>query len=372
MKKALFVCPYYPPHLGGQEQYVKHIAGGLKEKFNWDVTVVTTSASAKKETKSTEDGLIVYRLPVAFTFSNTPINPLWYFNLKKIINTEKPDVINAHAPVPFLADLTAFVANPKKLVVTYHDGTMIKAESLFNIPIYLYEKYLLGLTLKKAKLVICCSDFVRKDFLGKFTKKSITINPGVESVGKIYKGKNGRRIVFVASITRAQKHKGLGLLLEAVAEIKKTISDIQLIVIGNGDAMRDYKKQAKELRIFKNVSFKGALYGNKLKKMVRKSDCFVLPTSKESFGMVVIEAMAQGTPPVASNVGGIPGIIANGVDGKLVPNGNLEKLVSSIKEVLENPEEAEVMGKKGIEKIKNNYLWDKQVKLTNSAFQKLI
>lgn len=371
-KKILFVCPYFPPHIGGLEKYVYNIAVGLQKKYNWEVIVVTTDRTIKQIDKKIQDGIKIYWLPVTFTFSNTPVNPLWYFHLKRIIEEEQPDLINAHAPVPFLPDLAALASDRKKLIFTYHGGSMVKKNSLFNIPIFIYEHFFLKFTLAKAGLIICSSDFIRNGFLKKYSHKSITINPGVDKLGKFNKIKSHTKVMFIAGLTRAEKYKGLTFLMRALAIVKKNIKNVRLTVVGEGDAVPMYKKLARNLRIEKRVVFTGALFGEKLKQVFRQSDVLVLPSSKESFGMVLIEAMAQGTPVIGTKVGGMPDIISDGHDGFLVRPENIKELSESIVKILQDRRLAESMGKNGLRKVKANYLWAKQVKATHTIFKKII
>ena len=103
--KILFVTPFYYPSIGGVQNYVKNIAEGLQKKYKYESVIVTTSEDKKyKEEKI--NGLKVYRLPYWFKISNTPINLMWYFQIKNIIEKEKPDLINAHSPPPSLVSCT--------------------------------------------------------------------------------------------------------------------------------------------------------------------------------------------------------------------------------------------------------------------------
>ena len=112
--------------------------------------------------------------------SKTPINPLWYLTLKSIIRAEKPDIINSHQPVPFIGDLAAFLTRNIPFVLTYHSGTMRKNKFLLDIIVFLYEKFILPYTARKATKIICASNFVRNTILQKYVFKSTVIHPGVD------------------------------------------------------------------------------------------------------------------------------------------------------------------------------------------------
>lgn len=372
-KKIMFVCPYFSPHIGGSEEYVYKIARGLLEKYGCDVSVVTTNQNKRKLQKETLGGIKIYRLPVLFTFSNTPINPLWYFHIKKIVKEEQPVIINAHAPVPFMADVAALASNKITYVLTYHSGSMLKKNSIFNFPIFIYERVFLKYILRRAEFIICTSDYIRGVFLKNYKHKSLTINPGVDAVRNLIKKTSETKIVlFVASLAKSQRYKGLEYLLKAFVKVRRQIKDVRLAVVGEGDAISDYKKIAKELGIARNVVFTGALYGKKLDKMFKAANVFVLPSLNEGFGKVLIEAMAHGTPVIGTKVGGIPDIITHGKEGFLVPPGDTAQLAKSIIRILENNSLASSLGKAGLEKVKANYLWSKQVDATNEIFEKLL
>ena len=178
--KILFVTPHFPPSLGGVENYVFNVALGLKQIPNTEVVVVTSNAHGTKEICKDYFGLKVYYLPVMLRVSNTPINPLWYFSLQRIIREEKPDIINSQQPVMFIGDLAAFVAGKIPFVLTYHAGTMKKNKFPIDILIYLYEKFVLPHTAQKATKIICASNIVKNTILKKYASKCTVIHPGVD------------------------------------------------------------------------------------------------------------------------------------------------------------------------------------------------
>src|SRR5205823_3584735 len=188
----------------------------------FEVVVVTSNANEKKQIIEDYCGIKVYRLPIMLRISNTPINPFWYGALKSIIRTEKPDIINSHQPVPFIGDLTAFLAGNIPFVLTYHSGTMQKNKLLLDSITFLYEKLILPHTAKKATRIICASNFVRNTILKKYAFKSTVIHPGVDI--SLFKPnptteKKGNLILFICSSKNMQRLKGLYYLLEALESL---------------------------------------------------------------------------------------------------------------------------------------------------------
>src|SRR5258706_8385452 len=105
--KLLVVTPYFYPKIGGLENYAYNFCIGLKKRYKWDIVVITSNHKNKKDIVEKINGLKIYRLAPMFKLSNTPVNPFWYLKIKKILKSEKPNFINAHTPVPFIADMAA-------------------------------------------------------------------------------------------------------------------------------------------------------------------------------------------------------------------------------------------------------------------------
>jgi len=365
--KIMFVAPYFYPKAGGLENYVYNIARELAKK---DKIIVITSG--KEYIEEEFENIKVYRLPTMFYLSHTPVNPFWLFKLKKLIKKENPDVINAHLPVPFIADLITFLS-PEKTIITYHND-LIK-NGWLNYVCKLYYSLIGNRTLGKAKKIIATSDhYVNESpYLKKFKDKISIISPGVDlekyntNVEKGYFNSEKKKILFVGQLDKSHAHKGLEYLLEAVKLLKE--KNVHLFVIGNGDNIDNYKKKVSELEL-DNVTFLGFVSHEDLPKPFRDADVFVLPTynSAEGFGMVLAEANACGTPVVGSNIGGIPVVIDEKYNGLLVPPRDSEKLAEAIQLILNDEKLAKRLGENGVKKAQEKWDWKNLAKKTREVF----
>src|SRR5579862_4539798 len=126
--KVLIATPYFWPQVGGMENYAQGLARGLSEA-GCEVVVVCGDRAVRRPTLDEVDGYPVWRLPIWRVVSNTPVNLAWWRQLRRIIRTERPDVINAHTPVPFMVDMVTWAAGRLPVVVTYHAATLIKPGS---------------------------------------------------------------------------------------------------------------------------------------------------------------------------------------------------------------------------------------------------
>ncbi|HSW81071.1 MAG TPA: glycosyltransferase [Candidatus Saccharimonas sp.] len=340
--RLLIAAPYYKPLVGGVERYAEYMARGALSA-GYDVSVVT-SADVKTHQVSDEDGIRVHRLPTQFKIMNTPVNVAWYWQIKKIIHAEDPGIVNAHAPVPGLPDIAIFAARGRKRIVTYHSGTMKKRAFIADELIGLYEKLLLPRMLRAADRIVCSSTFVRDGFLQKYAAKSTVITPGVDlqAFPKRTKAPNTRRILFVGNFRSGIK--GLEFLQRAVA----MIPGVELHVVGEGEPVPD-----------DHTVYYGALRGADLLDEFHKADILVLPSvcATESFGMVLVEAMACGVPVIGSNVGGIPTVITDGETGLLVTPADAEALAIAIVDLLDNPQKAAKLATNAYQKVTQIFTW---------------
>ena len=180
-------------------------------------------------------------------------------------------------------------------------------------------------------------------------------------------------VLFVGRIEKTSTWKGIEYLLRAIRIVKEKYPDVVLDIIGPGDAIEMYKTRAKELGIEKQVKFSGGLTGKPLIKRYQEAAMLVLPstTNAESFGMVLLEANACGTPVIGSNIGGISQVIEDGKTGLLVDPRNEKKLAAAISSLLAAPVKALTMGKAGRAKAEKEYQWTRQVELYNTLFEKI-
>jgi len=133
------------------------------------------------------------------------------------------------------------------------------------------------------------------------------------------------RLLYVG---RLSPEKGIPVLLRAVT---KLACDYELRIVGSGPQQGELELLAADLGIGDKVQFCGSRpWGEVLSTVMRSSDILVLPSYTEGLGLVLLEAMSQGVPVVASNVGGIPEIVNHGVSGLLFPVGDADALARAI------------------------------------------
>jgi len=170
-------------------------------------------------------------------------------------------------------------------------------------------------------------------------------------------GLEGKMVVlFVGNL---QPFKRLDLLIEAVAGIEDP--SIILLVVGGGYGEPEYRAQTRRLGVEDRVIFAGpkSPYGD-LPDHYRLGDVLVLPsTYSESFGLVVLEAMASGIPPVVSSLPGPSSLVQDGEDGLVVSAGDVVDLKRKILLLAGNAGNRKRMGDRAREKVVERYGWDR-------------
>lgn len=370
-KTLLLVTPYFPPHPGGLEKYAEAIALRLVKNFGWRVVVVTSSDEGR-DSQELQNGLIVYRLKSMVKISNTPFSPAWIWKIRRIIRKEKPDVINAHAPVPGMADVAALVAGKVPFVSTYHSGTMKKGFVVIDVALGWYESLMLPRVFAKASRLISSSEFLRTGFLKKYQDKITTISPGVD-VRFFVPGKSPTKqhILFVGDHSKAARYKGLDYLLDAVAILKKKVPEVTLTVVGPSDDLDFYRAKCDQLEITASVKFLGRM-GEERVKEFQKARVFALPTSNDNFPMVIAEALSCGVPVVSTPIGNIPLMVEDSKTGFLVPTKNSEALADALLKILTDKKLHDEFGHTGREKATAELSWNSRVAATDALFNKLL
>lgn len=361
-RTVAIVTPYYPPKIGGVEQYTARLAAAVAADAGMRAVVITTRLDGGLRTRvSTEDGVLVVRLGVWLKLSNTPLSPLWPLQLRRWFARTGTDVVNAHAPVPGLGDLAVAVAGHRPTVLTYHAGSMHKGErdsGLGDRLIGLYERALLPRVFARARRLVAVSPVS----LAEGQPHTLRITPGVDT-DRFTPGapasQRSRTVVYVGRTDRSSAWKGVDVLVRAFARLAADVPEARLRLVGDGDALPDLRALAAELGVAERLETPGALSGDALTDAVRTAAVLALPslTEAESFGMALVEGMACATPVVGSAVGGIPHVVADGETGLLVPPGDPEALAMACTELLTDGELADRLGAAGRRTAEERYAW---------------
>ena len=152
------------------------------------------------------------------------------------------------------------------------------------------------------------------------------------------KKRNGRlRLLTVTRLSSADSYKGVDTILFAVQRARDSGLDLTLDVVGDGDDKSRLAALARKLGINGSVRFCGQVADSELEERLGECHVFVLPSKKEGFGIVYLEAMASGLPCIAANHGGVPEVIEHSESGFLIEYGDVDRFVFFLRAVAESP-----------------------------------
>lgn len=380
--KICQVVPYFPYkehlqgrpiedgyHIGGVERHVYNLSIELA-KLNHEVTVITTR-SPSHDHLSDITGFEVIRIPIDLRVYSSPVS----FGLLNLTFKEF-DIIHAHTPVPFAADLVAIknLKERKPFILTYHndvskDGTFGKFISMA------YNSIFGRLLLKHSDIIIATtkSYALHSRQLRKYLHKVVVVPNGVD-IKKFHPNldkerirerygidKNAKIVLFVG---RLDTYKGCDHLLSAFAIIVRKIKNAYLILVGKGPLEPVLRKTATKFGIKSRVLFAGYVKDEELPYYYASCDVFVLPSisEHEGFGIVQLEAMACGKPVITTKIPGVIEVDINETASIHVPPRDYKALATALLTLLKNKRLAKEMGRRGRKLIEEKYSLEKVTK----------
>jgi len=296
----------YMPVLGGIQTVTSQISGGLKT--NCDVRVITNKYPRNLKHKE---------------FINI-------FKLSLLFNRVSPKVVNVHFPlhqIKYVLFLKRFFNF--KIITSFHGHDVLRwLETSKKSSLYKDQLKLIAISDE----VTACSNYLARTVetiydLGSQTVK--TVYNGTDIV-KSHKKEDFNNSPYIFAFGRLEYHKGFDLIIEAFSKIKH--DNMQLIIAGSGSSELDLKALANNLNLTDQVKFIGRISKPEIDRYTQNTLCNVIPSRREPFGIVVLEAIASGRPVLATNVGGIPEIFKK--EFGILVEPNVEDLAKGLKEIL--------------------------------------
>ena len=352
--KVLTVLTYYRPHTSGLTIYVERLAKSLV-KLGHEVTVLTSQYARELPREEVQDGVRIVRAPVLFRVSKGVIMPSFGWLAWKLVRCH--DVIHLHLPQFDAAGVALrgrILAKPS--IITYHCDLKLPSSPfnwLINGIVHIMN-YLAGALADR--IGAYTDDFAaHSPFLLQFKEKVRVILPPVdmpeaeEADIRAFQAKHNPtgRSPVIGMATRFASEKGVEILLNALPQVVERYPETAVLYAGQHlDVMGEAAYFERLLPLIQSYQansawkFLGLLTPAEMSLYYHCLDVLVVPSlnSTETFGLVQIEAMIQGTPTVASNLPGVrvpPRLTGM---GEVVPIGDSNALAEAIIKILSNPE----------------------------------
>lgn len=386
------VCPtyWYPQHATDtQATYVHDINRHLVRRGH-QVTVVTPGTRSLPIHESF-DGVEVVRFPMALpedlTYGRvaqsrvsilgrlarlavmTDYLEAQFTHTVAAARARKADVVHAHWAIP-TGPAALLAARRLRLpsVITMHGGDVyVNPEQGYDFPTRWYVRPALRWALRHADALTAITEDCRQH--------ALRAGAPPESVRVIFNGTDLRR--FSPAPERSQPgdpqygprmifacrqlfpRKGIRFLIEAAAQLVPRYPDLQVVLAGDGFERPELVQLAERLGIGSRVTFLGWVPNAALPPYYRAAAVSVIPSLEEGFGIPAAEAMGCAVPVVATDAGGLPEVVEDGVTGLVVPRGDAGALAAAIGSLLDDAELRRRMGQAGRERALRHFDWDR-------------
>ena len=346
MRIAL-VSPYDWAVPGGVNSHITQLAQQFIRSGH-EVRIV--APSSRRWSHRSENLTVIGEHVIGLPASGSVANVCLSFNLgprvKSLLARDHFDIVHVHEPFQPLLPFQFVRYADSALVATFHatrDG---------GSRLYAYARFLIKPWWGRIHGRIAVSRAALKTIGRYFADRYRIIPNGIDyphfaaEVPPIPKYiDNKRNILFLG---RQEKRKGLPYLLEAYARLKRERPDTRLIVVGPDGGMRAACERYVRKERLEDVVFTGLVPYEELPRYYKTADVYCAPnTGHESFGLVLLEAMAAGTPIVASDIDGFADVLEDGIEGYLVPPRDADALASAMDRLLSDSALREQMGRAG-------------------------
>ena len=344
------------PEGGGSELYVERVAAGLAQ-LGHDVTLFCSKHGDAPADERLPNGVRILRrggrhgvyLQAARAYLRGDFG--------------RPDVVvEVHNGVPFLARLWA---RRSKVVVLVHHVHREQWKVLFGpvrARVGWWVESRLAPWVNRRQQYVTVSDATRTELvgLGLDPERIQVVHNGTDAPAEHAAPKSATPTLL--SLSRLVPHKRIEIALDAVAALRAEFPELVLTVAGRGWWSEPLRQHAADRGLTDAVRFVGWVSEDERNRLLAESWILLVPSVKEGWGLVVVEAGARGTPSIAfAQSGGLTESVVDGVTGVLVPHDDVDGFIAAVGTLVRDPDALHRMGTEAITHARR-YTWDAAVK----------
>ncbi len=354
--KIGLVSPYDLAYPGGVANHITHLA---EQFIEWGHQVKVIGPTSNPAEAQTNGYHIPMGRPVPFPSGGSIARISFSFwlepRIKSLLKREAFDVIHVHEPLSSFLPLCILYLSDSINVGTFHAFRG-------STKVYGISKFFLTRWFRKLHGRIAVSrpamQFVSRHFPGDYKVIPNGIDIARFSADTMPFPQWDDGMINILFVGRLEKRKGLKYLLSAFNDLKWDWPNLRLIVVGPGN-LDDDSQRILSARNIQDVVFVGNAPYSDLPRYYRTAHIFCAPnTGRESFGIVLGEAMAASKPIVATNIEGFSSVMTHGEEGLLVDPKNVEQLAQGIATLVQNPALRAKMGSMGRKRVEE-FRWDR-------------
>jgi glycosyltransferase involved in cell wall biosynthesis len=328
-------------------------------------------------------------LDSAFEAAGFPLHPLplsrgihpiqfarTLFQLTRLMQRERFDVLHVHgSEAGILARIAARITGVPVVIAELHGYANRNPDSILERTLYRWIEAALD---RMTHAYVAVSKHVERQWLARgicdaqrmqviyhaldlqaFTDRGERVRPGASC---------GAPVVGTACLLEARK--GLATLIEAMPAVIARVPKVRFAVVGEGPLQPWMQARAAELDTTAHIDFMG--WRNDMPELMWQFDLFALPSKRESFGLVFLEAMASRCPVVGTRVDGIPEVVEDGVTGLLVPPDDAQALALAIVDLLTDAAKAKRFTEAGRKRVETLFSNERMAREYNELYMRLL
>lgn len=365
LMKIALISPYDFPYPGGVTEHIIALARGARLRGHEVHILAACSGQSGESVPQTRPVTRrVLSIPIAGAVARVGLSPLSFVRIRRILQREAFDVLHLHEPLT--PSITWWVLlHSRVLPQAVTVGTFHAYHERPNW-LYAHSRPIFGKFFRRLDSLIAVSE-AAQDFAYRLFPGDYRIIPNGVDLSRF--GLDCRaaeddpsRPLTILFVGRLDKRKGFQNLLEAYIRLKADYPRLCLRVVGPfaPKECEPYQKIA-EAQHVTGIEFVGYVSPERLPAFYHQAHIFCAPSlGYESFGIVLLEAMAAGLPIVASNIAGYRTVLTDGQEGRLTPPGQPECLAEALRQLLDQPQQRQEMGQRGRLKA-SQYNWDQIV-----------
>jgi phosphatidylinositol alpha-mannosyltransferase len=356
--KIALVCPYDWSKPGGVKAHVSNLAEFLLDRH--DVRIFApASQRLSREGMDRHVQDVGRPVPIRYNRSVAPVglSPRVILRMKHMLQDYNPHVTHIHEPLAPWVSMAATVAGPMPKIGTFHAWS--DSDRIYQLTAPFIRKIVQDL-----KVRVAVSPSAQS-----FAAKAMGVSAGTFRI--LPNGVDDHRFAtaeplpdlvnhdrpLLLFVGRLEKRKGLEILIKAFLRLRASGRHLRLCIVGEGPE-RERCQSLIPPSLRTEVLFVGAVSHAELPRYHASADVFVSPaTGGESFGIVLLEGMAAGLPIVASDIPGYRTVMADGVQGRMVPPEDSIALADALEVLLANAKLRSAMAAEG-QRTARAYSWD--------------
>ena len=359
---------------GGAQKVVLDVIEGL-DKQRYDVTLVYGSFSEEEGTlvpRARRLGVRLVVIPELQREVRPWLDAAALLKLTSFFRRERFDIVHTHtSKAGLVGTLAARFAGVRPVIYSAHGHLFYRSAAIRSVSGSLLKLalfYVLRVIAEAAadKVVALTESDKAEQVALRLgpERKYVVINNGVDlsmflepkqQRARSLRRELGLAKVFplVGNVGRLSGEKGQACLIEAMGIVRERFPQVKLLLVGDGHARADLESTVERLGLREAVIFAGIR--DDVSDLLATMDIFVLSSLYEAMGIALVEAMASGTPAVATRVGGVPGIMRDGEEGLLVPAGDAAALAAAVCRLAQDPDAARSMARRAQERAKTDF-----------------